>query len=156
LDLGVLIADDAAVYVDVNKAACELFGRRPSEIVGHHLSEFIEGARVHEVDVQWKAFLRDGSQAGVFSIQLPNGSSRAFNFQARANFVEGLHCSFVTASPDLQQVPDAQSRVTMCAWTRRVRVGDKWLDIEHYLKLVHGLDVSHGISPDAFAAFGSR
>ena len=78
LDVGVLVADDAAFYIDVNRAACRLFGRSPSDIIGHHLSEFIENARAAEVNVQWRAFLRDGVQDGVFTIQLPDGVRLAF------------------------------------------------------------------------------
>jgi PAS domain S-box-containing protein len=48
LEVGILIATDQAVYVDVNHAACRLFNRSRSEMIGRHLSEFIEGARVAE------------------------------------------------------------------------------------------------------------
>ena len=152
MDVGVLIADDSAVYVDANRAACALYGRDSSAIVGHHLSEFIEGARRQEVDLQWKAFLRDGFQSGVFAIQMPDGTSRSFRFQARANFTEGLHCSFVTP---LNEQDHAAGTLTMCAWTRRILIGGQWLPIEDYLKSVHGVSVSHGISPDAFALWNS-
>src|SRR5437763_679168 len=98
LDLGVLIADDAAFYVDVNRAACQLFGRPSRDIVGHHLSEFVEGARAADVDAQWRAFLRDGTQTGVFSLLLPDGSPRVFEFHAHANLVSGPHCSIMRAT----------------------------------------------------------
>ena len=149
LDVGVLIVDDAAVYLDVNQKACELFDRFESDIVGHHLSEFLPGARAEDVNLQWKAFLRDGSQSSAFYIHLRDGSFRELNFRARANFVEGLHCCFVTA---LQpgNASDQRSAITMCAWTKRIRVDDEWISIEEYLGRTYGLRVSHGISPDAF------
>lgn len=150
LPVGVLIANDAATYVDVNRVACEVFGRSRHELVGHQLSEFIEPDRRSEVAIQWKAFLRDGTQSGAFGIRMPDGSSRTISFQARAHFAQGLHCSFVTAEPAAAQEP-APEALTICAWTHRIRFGDSWVSIEDYLSRVHGLTVTHGISPDAFA-----
>ncbi|HVW84195.1 MAG TPA: PAS domain-containing protein [Bryobacteraceae bacterium] len=155
LDTGVLIADDQARYVDVNRAACDLFGRTRSELVGHHLSEFIEGARAADVNTQWAAFIRDGMQSGIFNIQLPDRSSRMFEFQAKANFVPGLHCSFLTPLPEPTE-GSTGPHLTICAWTKRVRVDGKWIAIEEYLQERHGLSVSHGICPDAFAAWQCR
>ncbi len=150
LSLGILVADDDAFYVDANLAACELFGRTRSEILGHHLSEFIEGARQEEVDVQWRAFLRDGIQQGRFNIQLPRGESQPISFHAQANFAPGLHCSFITAAP--RELPAEGNLIALCAWTKRVRVGDRWLPLEEYFEQVHGLTVTHGICPEAFSA----
>jgi hypothetical protein len=62
--------------------------------------------------VQWRAFLRDGAQQGVFAIQLPDRSSRLIEFNAQANFVTGLHCSFVTAAQDRSDPPDKQEPLT--------------------------------------------
>lgn len=155
LDVGVLVADDAAFYIDVNRAACKLFGRSRSDIVGHHLSEFIENARAAEVNVQWRAFLRDGVQDGVFTIQLPDGSPRLFQFQARANVVAGVHCSLVTPAADHVNSPGAQNWVTVCAWTKRVRFRGEWLSMENYLLRAHGLSITHGICPDAFGEMDS-
>lgn len=61
---GVMVADDHARYVDVNQAACELLGRARDAIVGAHLSTIVAPGRQAEVDLQWQAFLRDGSQQG--------------------------------------------------------------------------------------------
>jgi PAS domain S-box-containing protein len=151
LEVGVLVADDAAVYVYVNRAACELFDRPPSDMMGHHLSEFIDPARGVEVGEQWEAFLSHGVQTGTFSIRLPDGSPRMFQFKARANFVPGLHCSFIT--PIFDRWKANANDLTICAWTKRIRVGQQWLSIEDYLFEVHGLRASHGICPEAVLAF---
>lgn len=42
-----------------------------------------------------------------------------------------------------------ESLVTMCAWTRRVRVDGRWVSVEEYLRDRFGVRVSHGISEDA-------
>jgi hypothetical protein len=41
--------------------------------------------------------------------------------------------------------------ITLCAWTKRVRVGDRWCSIEDYLLQFHGLTVTHGICPEVMA-----
>lgn len=38
----------------------------------------------------------------------------------------------------------------ICAWTKRIRVDGKWLTLEEFLKTHFNVDVSHGISPEAF------
>jgi hypothetical protein len=37
----------------------------------------------------------------------------------------------------------------VCAWTKRVKVGDEWMTPEQFLATRLGLKLSHGISPDA-------
>jgi PAS domain-containing protein len=151
LDTGILIADDQGFYIDANRAVCEMLGRPRSAIVGHHLSEFI-GARADDVDVQWRAFLRDGLQDGVITMLLPDNSSRPFHFHAEANFVPGLHCSFVSLVPDSKNLEQEQDVLKVCAWTKRVWHKERWISIEEYLLQAHDLIVTHGICPDALSA----
>lgn len=149
---GMLVADDDANYVEANRAACALLGRQRDTIVGSHLSDVVEGARREEVKAQWQAFLRDGVQAGLFPILLPDGSRRMVSFQAMAHIVPGRHVSFLEAAPvvipsdDGQPPPDV---LVMCAWTKRVQQGTDWIPLEKYLAQAHGVLVSHGISPQA-------
>lgn len=150
LPIAVLLADDRACYVDANKSACALFQRQREELIGAAVSDVIAPNARAVVEVQWQAFLRDGEQSGVFEIVLPSGASQRVHFHARANFVPGLHCSFMTA---LHPAESASNRelLTVCAWSKRVRLGEAWIPIEEYLARVHGLEVTHGIAPDAFA-----
>lgn len=46
--------------------------------------------------------------------------------------------------------------VTVCAWSKMVRLGDEWLTIEQYLQRYHGLSVSHGISDKELKKFISQ
>lgn len=150
LETGILVADDTAHYVDANAAACELMGRDRADVVGHHLSEFVQGARQPEVDLQWEAFRRDGSQTGVFPMLMPDGSIRLLQFHARANFIPGRHCSFLMPLREEPESADDRTLLTVCAWTKRVKHAGRWLSLEEYLQGVHGLRVTHGISPEAF------
>jgi len=147
---GVMIADDHARYVDVNRAACELLGRARDAIVGEHLSTIVAPGRQAEVDLQWQAFLRDGSQHGIFEVLRMDGTTRHVQFHARAHFVPGLHCSFLSAVGVAPLTGKAADTLTVCAWSKRVLFEGQWLTLEEYLLLAHGLLVSHGISPEAF------
>lgn len=155
--VGMLVADDDATYVEANRVACALFGRQRDTLVGAHLSDLVEGARRAEVNVQWQAFLRDGVQAGLFPILLPDGSRRMVAFQAMAHIVPGRHVSFLEPAPVPIPSDDGQPPppvLVMCAWTKRVQQGTDWIPLEDYLARVHGVLVSHGISPQAVATLG--
>jgi len=49
-------------------------------------------------------------------------------------------------SRKLRQATDNEV-VTVCAWTNRVRVADRWITPGEYLRL-QGFDVTHGIADD--------
>ncbi len=147
---GVLIAGDDARYIDANSAACELLGRTREAIVGAHLSEIVAPGRQAEVDLQWQAFLRDGSQQGIFEVMLANSTTRQVQFHARAHFAKGLHCSFLSPLDGDSPTLNTAEALTVCAWSKRVLFEGEWVTLEEYLLLAHGILVSHGISPQAF------
>ncbi len=154
LSTGVLIADDSARYVDANRVACELLGRPLASVVGLHVSDVVAPGRAAEVNLQWQAFLRDGSQSGIFTLALADGSPREIQFEAHAHFLPGLHFSIIrpmtAAHPDPAPGTDA-GLLTLCAWTKRVYYKGEWITIEDYLHQGHGLRVTHSISPQAFS-----
>ena len=150
LEVAVLVADDHAVYRDANAAACRLLRRSRDEVVGLHLSEIVvEGTR-DAVDVQWRGFLRDGAQSGIFPLSVGAGVQVMTRFVARANVIPGLHCSFMS-EVEPETLNDT-ALLTVCAWTNRVRWNDRWVSLGEYLHKAHGITVSHGMCPDAFAA----
>ena len=151
LPAAVLIADDRAQYVEANEAACALLGRPRDEIVGRHLSDLVSPQRNEEATVQWQAFLRDGEQTGLFTVRRPDGTTIDVHFKARANFVPGYHCSFLTTEAGTTY-PD----VLLCTWSKRVLHDSRWIPIEQYLTEVHGLVVRHTVSPGALEAPRAR
>ena len=155
LDVGVLIADDDAKYLDVNRAACELLERDRESIVGRTVFDLVDESRWDDVRRQWRGFLTEGNQSGLFEAVLPDGNRRNLQFHARANFLPGLHCSFLAGVPAPPFAGDSEkdSTITICAWTKRVKVGEAWIPLEQYLSQELGIRVSHGISPAAFGRF---
>ncbi|KAI9003321.1 hypothetical protein DFJ74DRAFT_694455 [Hyaloraphidium curvatum] len=149
LDVAVLVADDSANYLEANEAACRLFRRGRDGIVGHHLSEFVVDGTLESVNAQWRVFLRDGVQSGVFPLKLAPGIEVLASFNARANVLPGLHCSFLNA---VERPPSGPDVLTLCAWTHRVSWKGGWVSLEQYLREAHGVSVSHGMCPEAFDA----
>ncbi|TXD35858.1 GAF domain-containing protein [Lujinxingia vulgaris] len=60
---------------------------------------------------------------------------------------------FITNLHDMQ---DPERYITLCAWTKSIRVGDDWMTFEHFLRSKLGLTVTHGIHPDAAEKFRSQ
>jgi PAS domain S-box-containing protein len=78
----------AGVYVDVNPATCELFGRPREQLVGHvgadHFVDF-------DVTAQRERMFAEGRVRDEVTIRRPNGDLRHVEFTARTNIVAGLH-----------------------------------------------------------------
>lgn len=150
LEVGVLVADDDGTYVDANRAACHLLRRERSEIVGHNVREFTAPDMREQLEIIWDEFLRTGEYHGLFPLLMPDGSYRELEFNARARCAPGRHFTFVGEPVASAATPSDGSPLTLCAWTNRVKLGEEWIPIEEYLLRVHGVRVSHGMSPDAF------
>src|SRR5829696_5230622 len=69
--------------------------------------------------------------------------------------IEGLLESFLTLAVAavivaityraFRRIEYLESLIVMCAWCRRVRSGDEWLTVEHFLERQHQSRTSHGI-----------
>lgn len=49
-----------------------------------------------------------------------------------------------------------ESFIQVCAWCRKVNLGEEWVPFEHYLKREHDVKSSHGICPTCRAAASVR
>ncbi|MFC6863216.1 PAS domain S-box protein [Halomicroarcula sp. GCM10025817] len=86
-----ILADDDGTYLEVNEAACELFGRDEDELVGHNVAEFAPPG--YDVEAAWAAFLEQGTLEGEFPVVQPDGETRMADFAATANVRPGQHIS---------------------------------------------------------------
>jgi PAS domain S-box-containing protein len=86
-----VLADDDGRYVDVNSAACELYGLPHAELLGKTAADF--AAPGFDFDAAWDAFLDAGSMRGEFELVRPDGDTRVTDFAARANIRPGEHLS---------------------------------------------------------------
>jgi hypothetical protein len=44
----------------------------------------------------------------------------------------------------------------VCAWTKQIRVGDKWMTPDEFLSTQLHLKITHGMSPAASREFGDK
>jgi PAS domain S-box-containing protein len=150
MDTAVLIADNEGVYVDVNAAACRMLRWERDQIVGRRIADLMRAVLPEEtLRAEWEAFLREGAQAGLIELTLGDGSQCWFQYTAHANFVPGRHCTFLNPETGPLAKAGSGDYLMMCAWTKKVQLGEEWVPIDVYLYRKWGVRVSHGICPDA-------
>jgi len=49
----------------------------------------------------------------------------------------------------IKQPKELLNMVTVCAWTKKIKIGDEWMSFEKFMVEVLGLPVTHGITPEA-------
>ncbi len=86
-----VLADDDGTYLDVNPAACELYGLPHDELLGKTAADFAPPG--FDFDAAWDGFLDVGSMRGEFELVRPDGDTRVADFAARANIRPGEHLS---------------------------------------------------------------
>jgi PAS domain S-box-containing protein len=80
--------DDASICIDVNHAACALFGLEKKEIVGRRFLELVgRGLDSTVLDLGWQDFLQNGCMSGEFRLYRSDGSTRAVEYHAKASFL---------------------------------------------------------------------
>jgi len=84
-----VIADDEGRYVEVNAAACGLYGLGRSALLGHWIGDF--AAPGLDVAAMWAAFRREGRAKDELRIVRPDGRVRELEFAASADFLPGSH-----------------------------------------------------------------
>lgn len=89
----IVIADDDGQYVDVNPAACELFGLSREELVGRSIEEF--AAEDYAYSTEWEAFHEEGTPRGVFPLRRPDGEVRIVEYAASRDIRSGEHLSIL-------------------------------------------------------------
>jgi PAS domain S-box-containing protein len=92
LDAMVIVADEGR-YIDVNPAACELFGRTRDELLSLSPEE-LSSVLGSELAV-WQEFLEHGTAAGATTIVRRDGTRRETEFTATANVLPGRHLSIL-------------------------------------------------------------
>jgi PAS domain S-box-containing protein len=89
----IAIADDQGFYLDVNPAACELFGLTREELLGRSISEFaIPG---FDFQAEWQEFQQQETVRGEFQLVRADGDLRVVEYVAAANFLPHRHLSIL-------------------------------------------------------------
>jgi PAS domain S-box-containing protein len=87
----VVICDDEGRYVDVNPAACDLFGHSREELLGMQAGQL--SANLPEAATVWRTLMETGVAQGSHEFRRPDGTVCEADFAARANVLPGVHIS---------------------------------------------------------------
>ena len=85
---GMAILDDAGRFIEVNPAACDLFGAACELLTGRAISEFGEHA---EIKHAWNVLREKQHDRGEFRIVRPDGSARDVEYSATADLLPDRH-----------------------------------------------------------------
>ncbi len=102
----IAIADDEGRYLDVNPAACELFGLKRDELLGRCISNFTEPGT--DFKQLWQEFQQPETARGEFTLVRADGDIRVVEYAATANFLPHGH---LLAMRDITQRRRAEAQV---------------------------------------------
>ncbi|MFC7098604.1 bacterio-opsin activator domain-containing protein [Halobaculum marinum] len=98
----ILIADDEGRYVDVNPAACDLFGLPREELLGTRATDYAEEG--YDVASAWQDFQQSDLDRGLFPLVRPDGERRLLEFAATPDILPGLHLSVLRDVTERREV----------------------------------------------------
>ncbi|QHG15155.1 PAS domain S-box protein [Nostoc sp. ATCC 53789] len=96
----IAITDDEGRYIEVNPAACKLFGVSKEELLGSTIADF--AAPEFDFTQAWQEFYKQGQMFGEFDLYCPDGTVRETEFAAVANFIPHRHLSILRDVSDRQ------------------------------------------------------
>jgi DNA-binding CsgD family transcriptional regulator len=94
-----VIANDERRYVAANPAACLLLRLPESDVCRLTIDDLTPAENRAQVGALWDAFLRDGTQRGVFELQMPDGARLRVEYSATADIAPGRHLSILMFPP---------------------------------------------------------
>jgi len=86
-----IIAEDDGSYVNVNSAACELFGRSEEELLGKTPADFTYTD--FDFDTNWESFKEVKEERGLYPVEQPDGTVIVAEYAASADILPGKHLS---------------------------------------------------------------
>lgn len=92
----ILLADDGRRYIHATPAAARLTGRPLARLLTMRVEDLVATANREAISSTWAQFVADGSMAGPFALQRPDGSEVEVRFAAKANTPwPGAHASLL-------------------------------------------------------------
>ncbi|WP_435334674.1 PAS domain S-box protein [Haloarchaeobius sp. TZWWS8] len=88
-----VIANDEGEFVEVNPAACELFGLPESELLGRSIRGF--ASPEFDFEAEWASFQAADHDRGRFDLVRPDGQRRIVDYAATREIVPGRHLSIL-------------------------------------------------------------
>jgi PAS domain S-box-containing protein len=91
----IMFADSTGHWIDVNSAACELFGYTRKEILEMKFGDFTPEDKRDAIVKIWDDVIAGGKLQGEGVIRRKDGTTRDIEYRAVANVLPGLHCTFM-------------------------------------------------------------
>jgi PAS domain S-box-containing protein len=91
--VAILVANNRARYVDVNRHAVALTGYTREELLRMRLADLTPNPNQAVGRRLWRAFLRRGRMAGKYTLRRKDGSTITTTYLAMANVLPGVHVS---------------------------------------------------------------
>ena len=88
-----LIVNDEMQYVEVNPAACALYGVTREELLTRSMSDFVTPEKKDTVRTSLQKLVKQGQRNGHFQMRNADHTLREIEYSARANILPGLHLS---------------------------------------------------------------
>lgn len=101
----IMIVDDEGRYVEVNPAACELFGLPEDRLLGRTIEDF--AAEGYDFERAWEDFVESDLEKGLFPLVRADGEHRIVEFAATPNILPGRHLSVIRDVTERRAARDA-------------------------------------------------
>jgi PAS domain S-box-containing protein len=95
LPFAAFVANDAGVFVMVNRAASSLTGYSSSELLKLSVWHITPDVHEREAETLWRAFRQQSEQTGTYRVLRKNGATVVSHYAAKTNVVPGLHVSIL-------------------------------------------------------------
>lgn len=151
---GIIVMDDKSRIVEVNPAACSIFGIPQQEFTTLLVRNLFPHNSDIESDRLWAEFIRKGKIAGFYKYQLKSGEFKYLDFKGTTNFVQGLHMAIffdVTEKRQTQlalRVSESQLKAIFDSTSQLVFLFDLELKLLKYnktaketIKYISGYDI---------------
>jgi len=107
--LALLVVDDELRCLEVNLAACRLFGTSRQLLLGKRFGELLATDMSDRLDKVWQAFRQSGGHAGPFDVRLDGAATRRVDLSVTSGILPGRHLLIVMPAARPAEAPTGEA-----------------------------------------------